>query len=108
VTSPEILRLDRQVPIGPKVRQGQACTLPVPRSSVLMAWRLWALLQERRACLLVAKVLMPVAAEMVLGRKEAYLEPLNALLGDARQRMRAYLLSVSEVRVCRLRAPTMP
>jgi len=43
-------------------------------------------------------VLMPVAADMELGRKEAYLEPLNALLGEARAMMRAYLLSVSEVR----------
>lgn len=48
--------------------------------------------------MLVAKVLMPVAANMELGRKEAYLEPLNTLLGEARTMMRAYLLSVSEVR----------
>ena len=56
-------------------------------------------MQDRRACLLVAKVLMPVAADMVLGRKEQYLEPLNGLLADAREMMRAYLLSVSEVSV---------
>ena len=45
----------------------------------------------------MAKILMPVAADMILGRKEAYLEPLNPLLAEARAMMRAYLLAVSEV-----------
>ena len=72
VTSPEILRFDSQLPIVPAAR---------------------------RACLLIAKVLMPVAAEITLGRKEPYLEPLNDQLVEARRMMRQYLFAVSEVRL---------